>query len=416
VKLKILGIPVFEYRSTYETDGINLQDPDTFLKYFGGGRSSKSGIDIDEDSALTFSAVWACVRILSESVASLPLGVYRKEQEGKELLNEHPTYKLLHDRPNAYNTSFTWRETMVAFVVLWGNAYARIEHRGDMRVESLDIVHPGAVTPFIASNGELFYRIQYPDRKEIIPSYEMLHVAGLGFDGLKGKAPIDVAKEAIGLGLGAESFGAEFFGKGANSDVILSYPGKLSKTGKENLGGSFDKSYREDKQKTIVLEEGVKMERVTIPPEQAQFLQTRKFQISEIARIFRVPPHLIGDLDRATNNNIEHQSIEFVTHTIRPWVKRFEQEFDRKLFYESERGKIFTKFNIDGLLRGDSASRATIMSAMFNAGALTPNEIRGMNNLNHLEGGDMRYINSTLKPIDETGKFIENEGNKTTEQ
>jgi len=404
MELKLFGKPIINvsWRSA-ESDG------STFADILGSGGGTKSGVKVDEEIALTFSAVWACVRILSETIASLPLGVFKRTNDGRELLLAHPVYHLLHNEPNQFMTSFMFRETIMAFVVLWGNGYAKIQYKGDARIESLDILHPNGVTPFIASDGKLYYEVRHSDRTEILKDYEMLHIPGLSFDGIKGKAPLDVYKEAVGLGKAAEGFGAEFFGNGANTDVVLSYPSKLSDKGKKNLGDSFDKKYRDGSKKTMVLEEGIKVERVTIPPEQAQFLQTRKFQVNEIARIFRVPPHMIADLEKSTNNNIEHQGIDFVTHTMRPWVKRFEQEYDRKLFYESEKYNTFTKHNLDALLRGDAEARSKIMIAKFTTGSITSNEIRAADGLNAVDGGDQRYVMGNMMPIDDKGLFIKTE-------
>jgi HK97 family phage portal protein len=218
---------------------------------------------------------------------------------------------------------------------------------------------------------------------------------------------VELAKEAIGLSLAAEGFGADFFGNGANSDIILSYPGRLSPKGKENLSGSFDSQYRgKDSAKTMVLEEGTKAEKITFAPDASQFLQTRKFQIADIARFFRVPLHMINELDKSSFNNIEMQSIEFVIYTMLPWVEKWEQELDRKLFYESEKTKVFAKFNMDAILRGDANARATIMQAQFNNGALTPNEIRKANGYNEVPGGDTRYVNANLMPVGVDGKPI----------
>lgn len=401
MEFKIFGKQILSgawNRRGLETDGTSIAD------IIGAtANSNKSGVRVTEEIAANYSAVWACVRILSETIASLPLGVFKKTNDGRELLLAHPVYKLLHNEPNELMSSFVFRETLMAFVVLWGNGYAKINFLGSAVPSSLDILHPDSVTPFIASDGNLYYRVTHPDREEILKAYEMLHIPGLGFDGIEGKAPLAVYKSSVGLGLATEQFGASFFGDGANSDIILSHPTKLSDGAKNNLGSSFDKNYRRDKKKTIVLEEGTKMEKVTIPPEQAQFLQTRKFQITEIARIFRIPPHMIGDLERSTNNNIEHQGIEFVQHTVRPWVKRWEQEFNRKLFTDAEKWNTVTKFNLDALLRGDAEARSKIMTSQFNSGALSSNEIRISNGLNPVDGGDKRYVNANLMPIGDDG-------------
>ena len=410
MRLTIGGKEIFNLTlRSHETDGVNLTDPDTFLRLFGNGRQSKSGVSVSEETAMTSSAVFSCVRILSETLASLPLAVYERTDSGREKAYDHPIYRLLHDDPNGQMTAYVFKQLMMVFASLWGNGYARIVRRGDMRPQSLDILHPDYVQAVVV-NDKMHFIVQEPDKKKyVVPAYDMVHIPGLCLDGVIGADIVYLAKESIGLSLASESFGAEFFGNGANADVVLTYPGRLSPKGKKNLGDSFDSQYRGRGEKTMVLEEGTKVEKITFSPDQSQFLQTRKFQVADIARFFRVPLHMINELDRSTNNNIEHQGIEFVMYTMLPWVEKWEQELDRKLFYETEKTKVFTKFNLDGLLRGDAEARATIMTAQFNSGALTANEIRKNNGLNAVAGGDVRYVNANLMPLAADGMPVKTE-------
>jgi len=264
LKLRLLGFPIVDWELAREKRAIynTNESPSDFIRDIGLGRSTKSGTTVDEDSALACSAVFSCVRILSETLASLPLSVYRRTKQGREKFYDHPVYTLVHDEPNPFMTSFVFKQVMMVFASLWGNAYAVIERDTKERPVALNVIHPSHVSPQIIKD-KLFYVIMIPgQQKRTVISTDMVHVPGLTVDGITGVEIADKAKEAIGLALAAEGFGADFFGNGANSDVILSYPGRLSGKGKDNLGDSFDKKYRgENSGKTIVLEEGTKMEK-----------------------------------------------------------------------------------------------------------------------------------------------------------
>ena len=368
---------------------------------------SATGIHVSENTALRSTAVWACVKLLSETLASLPLIVYRRlTPRGKERAAGHPLYKLLHDAPNPEMTSYTFREVMQGHLVTWGNCFAEIDYGN-----GIGDGYPQALWPLLPNkmqvgrdkeSGKLIYSYLLPDGTTAkLAAWQVWHVPGFGFDGIVGYSPIQMAREAIGLSLATEEFGARFFGNGASPGGVLEHPNKLSVEAQERLRKSWNEMHSglSNQHRIAILEEGMKFSKVGIPPNDAQFLETRKFQINEIARFFNVPPHMIGDLDRATFSNIEQQSLEFVVYTIRPWLVRWEQAASLKLLGAAERSEYFVEFLVDGLLRGDSASRAAYYREMFYMGAMSPNDIREKENLNPLDQGDEYYIPLNMVPV-----------------
>ena len=341
-----------------------------------------SGKTVNERTAMATSAVYACVRVLSETIASLPLHVYRRTGQGKEKAIEHNLYYLLHDEPNPEMTSFVFRETLMGHLLLWGNAYAQIIRDGRGRVIGLYPLLPDRMEVGRTKEGDLYYRYLKEGREYLLRREEVLHVPGLSFDGLVGCSPIAMAKNAIGMALATEEYGSRLFANDARPSVVLEHPGLLKDP--EKIRDSWNKIYRgsENAHKVAVLEEGMSVKTLSMPPEQAQFLETRKFQIEEICRIFRVPPHLVANLERATFSNIEHQSISFVVHTIRPWLVRLEQAFNKSLFTGREKGELFTSFVVDGLLRGDYESRMKGYAIGIQNGFMSPNDIRSLENMN----------------------------------
>ena len=332
--------------------------------FFMGG--SASGKQVNERTSMQMTAVYSCVRILSEAVASLPLNVYRyTDTGGKEKAFDHPLYRLLHDEPNPEMSSFIFRETLMTHLLLWGNAYAQIIRNGKGEVIALYPLMPDRMTVDRDANGRLYYK--YRKSNDDAPTMEsgvvnlapsdVLHVPGLGFDGLVGYSPIAMAKNAIGLAIAAEEYGSKFYANGAAPSGVLEHPGTLKDPTRvrDSWNSTFGGS--SNSHKVAVLEEGMKYTPISISPNEAQFLETRKFQINEIARIFRVPPHMVGDLEKSSFSNIEQQSLEFVKYTLDPWVIRWEQALYRTLLSEEEKKTLFFKFNVEGLLRGDYQSR-----------------------------------------------------------
>jgi HK97 family phage portal protein len=385
-----------------------LATPTRWLtKWFGGGVSSHSGVTVNENTALYSTAVFACVRVLAETVASLPLPVYKRlKKGGKERDPTHPLYRVLHDQANEEMTSFTWRETMMGHLLTWGNAYSEIEWGNDGNVKALWPLRPDKTWPERnPKTKKLEYYTVLPDDTSVkLPTERILHLKGLSPNGLVGYSPIRMAREAIGLSLATEEFGARFFGDGAHPGGIVEYPGSLSdeaydryKNDVRNEYSGLSKSHR-----LMVLEEGLKYHQVGIPPEDAQFLETRKFQVSEIARIYRVPPHMIGDLDRATFSNVEQQSLDFVIHTVRPWLVRWEQELKMNLFITPrDKRRFFTEFLVDGLLRGDIESRFKAYQIGIQNGWYNRDEIREKENDNPIEGGlgKIYTVNAATIPL-----------------
>jgi HK97 family phage portal protein len=389
--------------------------------YFG---SSSSGKAVTERSAMQISAVYACVRVLSEAIASLPLHLYRyTDKNSKEKAVDHPLYPLLHDEPNPEMTSFIFRETLMTHLLLWGNAYAQIIRNGRGEVAALYPLMANRMRVDRDENGHLYYEYQMstsdaPTMKagtvRLTPS-DVLHIPGLGFDGLVGYSPIAMAKNSIGMAMATEEYGATFFKNGANPSGILSMPGvvkdpeKIRNSWEAGFGGSSNSN------KVAILEEGMTYTPISISPEQAQFLETRKFQLDEIARIFRIPPHMIGDLEHATFSNIEQQSLEFVSYTLEPWLVRWEQSMQRSLLSPEEKKSYFIRFNVDGLLRGDYQSRMNGYSTGIQNGIFSVNDVRELENMDLLsdeEGGNIHVLNGNVVKLADAGSAYNQNSNK----
>ena len=391
------------------------------------GRTT-SGKPVNERTAMQTTAVYACVRILAEAVASLPLHVYEYQDDGgKKLVHDHPLYYLLHDEPNPEMTSFVFRETLMSHLLIWGNAYAQIIRDGAGRVLGLYPLLPDKMDVQRDDKGNIYYVYsRNSDENPMFKEYgniklkaeDVLHIPGLGFDGLIGYSPIAMAKNAVGMTLACEEYGASFFANGANPGGVLEHPGVLKDPSK--VRESWNSVYRgvSNAHKIAVLEEGMKYQQIGIPPEEAQFLETRKFQINEIARLYRIPPHMVGDLDKSSFSNIEQQSLEFVKYTLDPWVIRWEQSLQRSLLLPGEKGKYFIKLNVDGLLRGDYQSRMNGYAIGRQNGWLSTNDIREMEDMNPLpeeEGGNLYLVNGAMTKLKDAGAFAK-EGTKSTSE
>lgn len=379
-----------------ENPTVSLSSPEAAELFVSGPQYA--GVTVNEKTAITSAAVFACVNNLSQDLAKLPLQVFQRTDTGKEAARKHPAYRLLHTRPNNYSTSYTFRQTGQALLLLWGNFYARIERDGAQKPVALHILHPSDVTPELVNNN-IYYKIA--STSEVLNSFEVLHVPGLGFDGIKGMSVIQYAKRSIALGLATESFGADLFEKGALMSGILTTDQKLQPDQRAAISAGWKARHHgpDGKHGTAVLEGGIRYERLGIPPDDAQFLETRQFQIPEIARWFRMPLHKIQDLTRSTNNNIEHQSIEYVTDTLQPWLINWEQAYNTKLFAGYEQEEFFAEHNLNGLLRGDVTARAAFYNTMTTIGAMSINDIRALENLNKVTGGDKHYRQLNLIDI-----------------
>ena len=392
----------------------NRTSGSTYTFFMGGSSSGKS---VTERSAMQMTAVYSCVRILAEAIAGLPLHVYQYDADGsKQKAIDHPLYLLLHDEPNPEMSSFVFRETLMTHLLLWGNAYAQIIRNGKGEILALYPLMPNKMTVDRDEKGQLYYTYQRssedaPTMKGasvILKPTDVLHIPGLGFDGLVGYSPIAMAKNAIGLAIATEEYGAKFFANGAAPSGVLEHPGTIKDPSRvrdawqSQFGGSANSG------KIAVLEEGMKYTPISISPEQAQFLETRKFQINEIARIFRVPPHMVGDLEKSSFSNIEQQSLEFVKYTLDPWVVRWEQSLMRSLLSADEKKTFFVKFNLEGLLRGDYQSRMNGYAVARQNGWMSANDIRELENLDRIpaeDGGDLYLINGNMLPLGNAGAF-----------
>ena len=365
--------------------------------YFGASGSGKS---VTASSAMQLSAVYACVRVISETIASLPLGVYEATDAGSRRAVEHPLYRLLHDEPNPEMTSFVLREVMLSHLLLWGNSYCQIIRSGRSAVAGLYPLLPDHME-VDRVNGRLTYTYTTSDGNRVrLDPLEVLHIPGLGFDGVMGYSPIALEKNAVGLALAAEEYGSKFFNNGARPSGVLKHPNTVRNP--EALRASWNAAYggSANAGRTAILEEGMDYKQISMSNNDAQFLETRKFQVSEICRIFRVPPHMIGDLEHATFSNIEHQSISFAVHTIRPWLVRIEQSMNRALFSEQEKAgssggrRFYVQFNMDGLMRGDYKSRMEGYAIDIQNGFMSPNDVRSLESMNPIpdEAGGNAYL------------------------
>lgn len=383
--------------------------------------NSSAGKTVTTQTAMQLTVVCACVRILAEAVAGLPLHMYRYTERGKEKAIDNRLYYLLHDEPNPEMTSFTFRETMMAQLLTTGNAYAQkiFNNRGEIV----------AIYPLISAqmqvlrdpSGRLVYLYTYmpddskPNDTTVVPlrQEEVWNIPGLGFNGLIGFSPIEMARNALGLAMATEEYGSKFFANGAQPSGVLEHPGtikdpeKLRTAWQTQFGGSGNSN------KIAVLEEGLKYHPISIPPDQAQFLESRKFQINEICRMYRIPPHMVGDLEKSSFSNIEQQSLEFVKYTLDPWLCRWEQSMQRCLLSREDKQRYFWKFNVDGLLRGDYQSRMQGYAVGRQNGWLNANDIRELENMDEIpaaEGGDLYLVNGNMLPLGQAGNFYKNGG------
>ncbi|WP_462333736.1 phage portal protein [Varibaculum cambriense] len=382
---------------------------------------TSAGRPVTERSAMQMTAVYSCVRILAEAIAGLPLHLYRyKDGGGKEKALDHPLYRLLHDEPNPEMTSFVFRETLMTHLLLWGNAFAQVVRNGLGEVIGLYPLQPNRMSVGRdLDTKQLYYEYQTTWDEpageykiiRLTPS-DVLHIPGLGFDGLVGYSPIAMAKNAIGLAQATEDYGASFFANGAAPGGVLEHPGtikdpsRVRESWQQTFGGARNGN------KVAVLEEGMKYTPISVSPEQAQFLETRKFQVGEIARIFRIPPHMIGDLEKSSFSNIEQQSLEFVKYTLDPWVIRWEQAITKTLLNPREKQQLFVKFNVEGLLRGDYQSRMEGYAVARQNGWMSANDIRELENIDRIEaadGGDLYLVNGNMLPLPMAGAYADSQ-------
>jgi HK97 family phage portal protein len=381
-----------EQRASINYPGATLED---WYNFGGWDTKTASGIAVDHESAYTHSAVFRAIFLLSSLVGILPINKYRRLPNGNLEKIIDRTTRLLRE-PSYVQTGQIFRETVHNRVLTWGNGYAKIIRNGAFEPTELRILDSSKVN-LRENNGEFFYEIT-GDSKLLAPEY-VLHIPALTTDGYVGKSPIQVAKESIGGGLALQKYGNEFIANGSKQSGILMHPATLGDKGVQNLRNSFNKNLKDKSGGVMILEEGMKYQGITIPPDQAQFLASRKFSVTEIARWFGIPPHFLADLDRATFSNIEHQSVEFVMYSLMPWLKRWEEELNKKLLTEDEKDDHFFKFNVNALLRGDLKSRYEAYATALRMGWMNVNEVRELEEMNKIEGGDKYFIEANRQDI-----------------
>lgn len=367
-----------------KSEARSLENPNTpitmesLADIIGNGGRSISGASVTAESALSLTAVYRAVSLISGTIAAFPWHVFRTQPNGSiNIDRRHPLYFLLHDEPHPLYGSFKFREAMMAHLLLTdGNFYAIIQRDVTNQAQALKIVDPNKVTVVLTTDDQLYYFIT--GYAEPFPARDIFHVAGFGFDGIKGKRPLQIAREAIGMGLTLQEFGQRFFANGSHIGGVIEHPAKMSPPEYTRFSESWARAYNDVQRagRTAILEGGAKFNRIGIPPEDAQFLQTKKFSNADIARIFGIPLHMLNEMEGATFSNIEHQGIEMVQYSFLTWCCRIEEEVQRKLVKTNERGYIYNKLNMDGLLRGDNASRAAYLSTMANSGIYTIDEAR----------------------------------------
>jgi HK97 family phage portal protein len=376
-----LGDPTTQYTS--------LNIGDTFV-----------GKVIDERSSIGITSVWSAVRLIAETGGSLPLHFYERSKDNSATRIFHPLDNLLANEPNAYMTSAEFWECMFASLALWGNAYALKETNTLGQVISLMPIAPNRMT-VARFPDRIEYRVAGTTQTAVFTPEQIFHLKLFSFDGLVGISPIAACRQALGLSVAAEEFGARYFGSGARPSGFLTTDQVLTPEQRNALKETFSSANAglSNAHKIAVLEAGFKFDALTIPNSDGQFIESRKFSVEEVARIFRVPPHLIMDLSHATFSNVENLSLQFVTYSLRPYLVKAEAAIRRSLLSPAEKARIFAEFSVEGLLRGDQASRSEFYNKLFQIGALSPNEIRRLERLPTYEGGDEHFVQVNMATV-----------------
>lgn len=383
-----------------------LASPDTELRKVFGARTSKSGVTVNANTALEVTAVFACIRLISENIASLPFSIYEKTKEGKRKAIERPDYSVFHDVANPECDSFQFRQAFFANLLLYGKAYAEVVRNGAGQVVQVWNITTPYITPTRNKNtNELEYIVNAPNKERfLLRKDQVFRVDWFSFDGLNTLKPIQLAQNAIGLGIAAEEFGSAYFKNGANVSGVVEYPDDMD----EDAATRFRQGIREayaglsNAARLMFLEQGSKFTTVTNSPEDSQMIETRKFQLREIARFYNVPPHMIGDLEQATFSNIEQQSLNFVIYSLMPYLVRFEKAYSAQILTASERMTVYGKFSVDGLLRGDYASRMAGYAVARQNGWMSANDIRTLEEMDLIkpeQGGDEYLANGNLRSL-----------------
>jgi HK97 family phage portal protein len=397
-------------------NGLGLNDPkawDPMLWNLYGSRDH-AGEHVDEQSALTYSAFWCAVRLISETAAALPLHLCQTAGRGKRKALDRYAYHVLHTAANQYMTAMQCRETMIAHVLTWGNCYAEIIRNELGELTALWPITPDRVKVEM-TGGELTYRIRVSGAEDVIlPRSKVLHVAGLGFDGFMGYSVVAMARKSLGLSMALETFGANYFANGTHPGVIVSHPGQLNEQAHQRLKVALVDAYSGlgNSHRLMLLEDGMKLEKLGIPPNDSQFLESRAFQVPEVARWFNLPPHKLRDLTKSSFSNIESEQISFVQDAILPWLVRLEQSFNQQLLSDADRRRgFYYKHVVEGLLRGDTKSRGEFYSSLLDRGVFSINDVRELEDRDPVEGGDVHLVPLNMTTLENAGKVTDQANN-----
>jgi HK97 family phage portal protein len=371
------------------------------------GSQSLSGEIVNESTALCYSAVWNAVNLISGTIASLPLHLYQKKAESKRVAEDRLLYRVMHDEANPYMSAKSFREVLMAHILLWGNGYAEKVRNGYGEVIQLWPITPNRVIPEMKS-GEMVYKIQMPDGQQVYLSREnVLHVPGLGFDGFLGYSVVAMARKSIGLGMALETFGSLYFGQGTHPGMIVTHPGKLGTDAHKSLKNSLTEVYSGlgNSHRLMLLEDGMKPEKIGIPPNDSQFLESRQFQITDVARWFNIPVHKLKEMSKSSFNNIESEQSSYYTDTVLPWLVTLEQAYNMQLLSKSDkelsgRGRLYFKHSADAILRANAADRSKFYQTLWAVGALSSNDIRALEDLDPIDGGDKYFVPLNMVPLD----------------
>lgn len=389
-----------------QTSSLNNPEP-WLLNLFGN--LSEAGIPVTKETAMRFDTVFSCIRVLSETFASFPLSVFMKTDSGRIQADTHPVFSLIKSKPSPLMTAYSWKQAIMVHLCTQGNSFSRIirNQRGNV-AQILLFPYPECMTVSIIG-GQLWYK--YPGVPEAMSSDEILHFAGMSWNGIVGMSPITYQRETIGLGIAQKTYSNKFYSNGTNMGGIVEVPNVLGDTAYKRLKESFDDKSQglSNAHKAILLEGGAKYNKMSITPVDAQYVESRKLTKEDICGIFRVPPHMIANLDRATFSNIEQQSIEFISNTMTPYITSCENELDSKLFSPSELAKYYVKFNVNSHMRGDATARSNYYYRMWLMGALNPNEVRELEDLNKIEGGDTYFVPVNVQQLTELNNINNNQ-------
>ena len=368
-----------------------------------------SGEVVTEETALTYSAVWNAITLISGTVSALPCHLMQKQDRKKRVADDIPLYRIMHDNWNPYMTAMAGRECTTAHVLTWGNLYAEKVLNGVGDVVELWPIPPNRVLRMVMEDGRLWYEIRLPDENKWMPREQILHIPGLGFDGFQGYSPIAMARKSIGLGMAMETFGSRFFEHGINPSAVVTHPHKLKDPAAFRKAVSDVYSGLGKTHQLMLLEEAMSFEQIGIKPEESQFLQSRQFQVPEIARWFNLPPHKLKDLTKSSFNNIESEQISFVTDSILPWLIRFEQNYNLQLLSERQRKeRFFFKHIVEGLLRANAKDRADFYKALIGSTIMTPNEARELEDMNPSDDplADELFVMTNMVPLSKFEEYL----------